>query len=324
MNDVAPFKKVKIDIITGFLGAGKTTFIIELLKQNPKERIVICENEFGKASIDAALLRGYHFDVFELREGCICCTLAVELVAGLKSVIETLKPDRIIIEPTGLARLNDILNALESKDICRLVEIDMKAVILDGSRLQKFFAQYLHHFGDQLKFANAVFVSKTEAYTDAQRVDALAALSAAYPELKAILLPLLPNDGNLWDKAHSKNGAPDSLRSEAVGFARASDGTGSPTESTAGYTALSFPTSYKGSKERFEALLQNKGHWGEIVRAKGTVYDNDMRCYRLDYAAELLTSEPTENPGIDEVQLIGIGLNAVALRSKLGVLGKKK
>lgn len=315
-------KKVQIDIITGFLGAGKTTFIIELLRQNPHERIVICENEFGKASIDAQLLREYDFDVFELREGCICCTLAVELVEGLKRVMETLKPDRIIIEPTGLARLQDILTALSSKDICDLIEIDLRAVILDGSRLQKFFAQYLHHFGDQLQYANAVFVSKTEAYTHAHREGALQALRDAYPLLEAVLLPY---GGNLWAKAHGGiSGALKSTDSETASAEEPAADFPRPAPSTAGYTALSLPTRYKGSKERFETLLQKKGQWGEIVRAKGIVYDKEMLGYRLNYAADVLTFEPIKSTETDEVQLIGIDLNAVAIRSKLGVRTRKK
>ena len=111
----------KVDIISGFLGAGKTTFIKKLIKEvYQDEQIVLIENEFGEIGIDGTFMNNSGIEVTEINSGCICCSLVGDFEASLKEVLETYHPDRIIIEPSGVGKLSDILRILENSLIIKL------------------------------------------------------------------------------------------------------------------------------------------------------------------------------------------------------------
>lgn len=125
----------KVDIISGFLGAGKTTFIKELIAKVYKgEKIVLIENEFGEIGIDSRFMQNSGIEVTEMNSGCICCTLVGDFAKALKQVVDEFQPDRVIIEPSGVGKLSDVASAVNEMKDSAQVEIDSRITVVDGKK----------------------------------------------------------------------------------------------------------------------------------------------------------------------------------------------
>lgn len=148
---------MKIQIISGFLGAGKTTFINNYIKEN-KEKIVILENEFGKIGIDKKLIKG-EIPVKEINSGCICCSLTHNFIDGIKEIIEKYEPNKIIIEPSGVAKLSDILKICNFFNKEYGVKVEDKVVIVDVSSFDDFIEFFGPFYVDQIENANLILFS---------------------------------------------------------------------------------------------------------------------------------------------------------------------
>ena len=135
----------EIYIISGFLGAGKTTLIQKLIKESfQKDKVVLIENDFGEISIDAALLKSSGIEVKEINAGCICCSLSGDFVKAVKELLDRFHPDKIIIEPSGVGKLSDIVKACSDQRIQQLAKVKSKITIVDVKRCKV----YLHNFGE--------------------------------------------------------------------------------------------------------------------------------------------------------------------------------
>lgn len=153
---------IKVNIVSGFLGSGKTTFIKKLLTTLPKEKNVILENEFGEASIDGDIVKREGYDVIELPSGCICCSLKIDFTNALKEIIDNIKPDNIIIEPTGLGLLSGILEILSSNQFRDQCIVENCVTMIDGENYLEQEDVFGEFFKDQIINAKAIFISKTE------------------------------------------------------------------------------------------------------------------------------------------------------------------
>lgn len=155
--------KTKIDIISGFLGAGKTTFMKKMIGDALKdEKVVIVENEFGEIGIDSGFLKETGITVSEINGGCVCCTLVGDFTANLKEVIETYHPDRILVEPSGVAKLSDVMVSV--MDVARTMDCQMGALVtvinaLKAAKQLKAFGEF---FIDQIEHATALVLSRTQ------------------------------------------------------------------------------------------------------------------------------------------------------------------
>ncbi|MDR2088946.1 MAG: GTP-binding protein [Clostridiales Family XIII bacterium] len=157
----------EIYIVSGFLGAGKTTLIRKLLQEAfPDERIVVVENDFGEAGVDASLLRAEGAEVAELRAGCICCSLAGDLVKTLRGLIARHKPDKLIIEPSGVGKLSDVAAACADASLRALAEVRRKLTVVDAARCGTYLENFGEFFADQIEHADAVLLSRTEERPD--------------------------------------------------------------------------------------------------------------------------------------------------------------
>lgn len=158
-------------IVSGFLGAGKTTLIRKLLMEAfYREKIVLIENDFGEASVDAALLRSGGVEVKEISEGCICCSLSGDFVKAVKDVLQRFQPDHIIIEPSGVAKLSDIVRACEDSDLRPLAEVRSKITVVDVKRCKTYLNNFGEFFEDQIENADVVLLSRTADHPD--KIDA--------------------------------------------------------------------------------------------------------------------------------------------------------
>lgn len=160
----------EIYIISGFLGAGKTTLIQKLLHETfQQEKVVLIENDFGEASVDAALLKASGVEVKEINAGCICCSLSGDFVKALKEVLERFHPDKIIIEPSGVGKLSEIVTVCSDHRIQPFAEIKTKVTVADAKRCQMYLDNFGEFFEDQIKNADVILLSRTDTAQDKTR-----------------------------------------------------------------------------------------------------------------------------------------------------------
>ena len=157
----------KIDIISGFLGAGKTTLIKKLLSEALKgEQVVLIENEFGEIGIDGGFLKEAGIEIREMNSGCICCSLVGDFGTALAEVLEKYAPDRIIIEPSGVGKLSDVARAIEAVEKDADIEIDGRITVVDGKKAKMYMKNFGEFFKDQVEHASTIVVSRTQMMTD--------------------------------------------------------------------------------------------------------------------------------------------------------------
>ena len=182
---------VKVNVISGFLGAGKTTLIRKLLTGRLRnEKVVLLENEYGEIGIDGGFMKDVGITVTELNAGCICCTLAGDFQAAVDQLINTYHPDRILVEPTGVGKLSEILAAVEkAKERHPEIETGGSATVVDAGKCRMYMKNFGEFFLDQVKSASTVIFSRTQLL-DADRVEKSRQLIAeAHPDARIITTP---------------------------------------------------------------------------------------------------------------------------------------
>ena len=182
---------VKINVISGFLGAGKTTLIKKLLTGRLRnEKVVLLENEYGEIGVDGAFLKDAGITVTELNAGCICCTLAGDFQDAIDQLIDTYHPDRILVEPTGVGKLSEILSAVEkAKERHPDLEVGGSATVVDAGKCRMYMKNFGEFFLDQVKSASTIIFSRTQLL-DAARVEKSRALIAElHPDARIITTP---------------------------------------------------------------------------------------------------------------------------------------
>ena len=155
----------EIFVISGFLGAGKTTLIQKLLKEAfAKEKVALIENDFGEISVDAALLKSGGVEVREINSGCICCSLSGDFVKSLKELLDRFHPDKIVIEPSGVGKLSDIIKACSDPRILPHAEVKGKITIVDIKRYKMYLDNFGEFFEAQIQNADAVLISRVDDF----------------------------------------------------------------------------------------------------------------------------------------------------------------
>ena len=166
----------KIDIFSGFLGAGKTTLIKKLIKEAFQgEKIVLIENEFGEIGIDGGFMREAGIQVNELNSGCICCSLVGDFREALKKVVETYHPDRILIEPSGVGKLSDVTRAVEGVGETLPVSLNSFVTVADVNKVKMYMENFGEFYDDQISHASCIILSRTGS-ADEKKVAAAVAL----------------------------------------------------------------------------------------------------------------------------------------------------
>ena len=153
----------KIDVISGFLRAGKTTIKKELLDEALSgEKVVLIENEFGEIGIDAGFLKDAGIEIREMSQGCICCSLVGDFETALKEVIATYTPDRVIIEPSGVGKLSDVMKAVQDASQNLAVQLNSAVTIVDAQKCKMYMKNFGEFFNNQVQFAGTVVLSRTD------------------------------------------------------------------------------------------------------------------------------------------------------------------
>lgn len=181
---------IKVDIVSGFLGAGKTTFIKELISKIYKdEKLVLIENEFGEIGIDSRFMQGFGIEVTEMNSGCICCTLVGDFARALKQVAEELSPDRIIIEPSGVGKLSDVAKAVMDVRKDADVEIEHMITVADGVKAGMYMKNFGEFFNDQIEHAGTIVISRSQKLDENKLSECVKLLRSKNAEAAIVTTP---------------------------------------------------------------------------------------------------------------------------------------
>lgn len=180
----------KVDIISGFLGAGKTTFIKALIAKAYKgETIVLIENEFGEIGIDSRFMQNAGVQVTEMNSGCICCTLVGDFAKSLKQVVDEFAPDRVIIEPSGVGKLSDVAKAVSEMQGQAHVEINSRITVVDGKKAKLYMKNFGEFFNNQIEHASTIVVSRSQMLTEEKLAECVKLLREHNQEATIITTP---------------------------------------------------------------------------------------------------------------------------------------
>ena len=298
----------KIDIISGFLGAGKTTLIKKLIAEAfPGEKLVLIENEFGEIGIDGGFLKESGIQITEMNSGCICCSLVGDFGEALKEVLEKYAPDRVIIEPSGVGKLSDVVKAV--KNIGDTVTINSTATVVDASKCKMYMKNYGEFYNNQIEYAGTVILSRTQNVSAEKLDTCLKMIREKNQEASVITTP--------WDEIDAKNileamEKVNSLEKELLeehehhhhhdgecchhehehhhhhdgecchhehGHHHADDV----------FTSMGIETAHKFTEEELKGIidtLANSKEYGEVLRAKGIVAAAEGEWFHFDLVPE--------------------------------------
>ena len=178
----------KIDIFSGFLGAGKTTLIRKLIEEAYKgQKIVLIENEFGDIAIDGGFLQDAGVEITEMNSGCICCTLVGDFKTALEEVIEKYQPDRVIIEPSGVGKLSDVAKAVAS--VADHAEMGAKITVVDATKCKMYIRNFGEFFNDQVQYADVIALSRTSGIKEEKLMTAVQMLKELNADAQIVSTP---------------------------------------------------------------------------------------------------------------------------------------
>ena len=187
---------VKIDIISGFLGAGKTTLIKKLLKDGFNgEQVVLIENEFGEIGIDGGFLKEAGIQIREMNSGCICCSLVGDFGTSLKEVVTKYNPDRILIEPSGVGKLSDVIKAVQGVQDEVDIKLNSYTTVVDAKKCKMYMKNFGEFFDNQIQYAGAIIMSRTDIATEKKVQESLELLRSLNKDAAIITTPIENLDG---------------------------------------------------------------------------------------------------------------------------------
>jgi G3E family GTPase len=301
---------VKIDIISGFLGAGKTTFInkfIEVLGNT--EKLAIIENEYGKVNIDGDILRKGEIRVKDITAGCICCSLAGDLDKALEEIYYDYKPDRIIIEPTGIGKLSEIMEACKKTSVSEFLQINSLITMVNVMKFEVLNLSFGDFFHNQIQNADTIVLSRVERAGE-EKVDEVAAqLRKLNSHAEIITTP--------WENIDIKNLMHDRHKEEHIEHGHSCkcgcNGAAHEEQSHTGLETWGVETIKVFDKNELIDTLKSVDKFGKIVRAKGYVDLHTNQWMKFDYVqGELNYSFETEERAC-KVSFIGNDLDVEVL-----------
>ena len=186
----------KIDIISGFLGAGKTTLIKKLLKEAfGDEQVVLIENEFGEIGIDGGFLKEAGIEIREMNSGCICCSLVGDFGTSLKEVVDKYHPDRILIEPSGVGKLSDVIKAVQGVQEDVDIVLNSYTTVVDAKKCKMYMRNFGEFFDNQVQYAGAIIMSRTDIVDEKKAMESMELLRSINEKAAIITTPIEKLDG---------------------------------------------------------------------------------------------------------------------------------
>lgn len=295
----------KIGVISGFLGAGKTTLIQKLLKETmSNEKIVIIENEFGEVGIDGRILKQAGIQVREINSGCICCTLAGDFSDALKEVLRKYRPGRILIEPSGVGKLSDILPACsriasEEKD-----EVSFCITVVNALKYKMYAKNFSEFFFDQIENAKTIFLSRTQKAESSQLQDVVKSLREHNTKATILTTPWEQISADMMIQI-AENGIPPLMKEEELPEHH------HHTDETFQVWSVETPNLF--SCDLLNSALQLLPQYGNILRAKGLVPFKEGSWCQFDYVPGERNLQKTEPDFTGRICVIGENLDKPGL-----------
>ena len=335
----------KIDIISGFLGAGKTTLIKKLIAEAfPGEKLVLIENEFGEIGIDGGFLKEAGIQITEMNSGCICCSLVGDFGQALKDVLEKYTPDRVIIEPSGVGKLSDVIKAVQN--VGDGVVINSTAVVVDAQKCKMYMKNYGEFYNNQIEYAGTVILSRTQKVSDEKLDTCVQMIREKNDEASIITTPWDDINGKQILEAMEKV---NSLEKEILeehahhhdhdgecGCGHHHDhehdhhdhdgecGCGHHHDHEHGhhhaddvFTSWGIETAHKFSEEELQDILSKLskgGEYGEVLRAKGIVTPVEGEWFHFDLVPEETELRRGAADYTGRICVIGSKLNEQAIK----------
>lgn len=298
----------KVHVISGFLGAGKTSFIKQLLHNNPfsEEKVVIIENEFGQVNIDAALLENESIPLYEITEGCLCCSLQNDFVLTMSEIWEKIRPDRIIIEPSGIFMLETFFELMKKKELADKFDVGSVLTLLDGTlfdgqiiRMEMMIAAQIHH-ADHVLITKTNEIDKTmlnKAKTFARYHNQTATISSFNQCLnKKTIHQLFTSQASVNHKDLSLNIDHDVMMSETI----------------------QIPQGLTTSKLESLVNALRANAFGDIIRWKGII-EVDRNIYECQYTNGKFKMSLSDSDQSGIIVMIGKDMDLNKIRSCIGL-----
>ena len=287
----------KIDIFSGFLGAGKTTLIKKLIKESfAGQKVVLIENEFGEIGIDGGFLKESGIQINELNAGCICCSLVGDFRTALQQVVEQYHPDRIVIEPSGVGKLSDVTRAVEGVAEHLDVQLNSFVTVADVNKVKMYMKNFGEFYDDQISHASCIILSRTQTASEEKIAAAVAMLREKNPTATIVTTAWDSLTGEQILKAMSSK---DDFKAELIAMAaKANEKHAEEDEEEEHhhhhhhadevFTSWGIETPNTYSAEDIEKILTalDSGEYGAILRAKGMVPAPDGTWVYYDYVPE--------------------------------------
>ena len=305
---------VKVEIFSGFLGAGKTQLIKKLIEEGYyKEKIAIIENEFGEVSIDGAVLKRTNTLVKEINAGCICCQVTGDFKESILDVVENCNVNRLLVEPTGVAKLSDIKKVFIEKELKGIAEVEKAITVVDAEKFDLYLTNFKSFFINQIKNADIIILSRTQNISNEE----VRRLQVEINKLnsKAIIM------GRQWDNTKSEELIPKVFFSkdkgnvkEKVNFRKSNLNYGNiKKEKSEENLFESFALKIDRDLSREELLskfnfIKNSFEFGEIIRAKGIVNTKNGK-EQFDYTLSEINMQKIAYRGETVISFIGTNLN---------------
>lgn len=338
----------KIDIISGFLGAGKTTLIKKLLDSNlSSEKVVIIENEFGQIGIDGGILKNTGIHIKEINSGCICCSLVGDFDAALKEVLKKFQPDRIIIEPSGVGKLSDIITACKKAVNQSEGDMNICAAVVDPIKYKIYIKNFSEFFSNQIESAKTIILSRTQKIAEEKLLEVVKDIKSRNQTANIITTPwdeltaetmisvaehdasiLLTSQMPLKVKVHKKNNYADC----SCGNAQHHHEHGSCTCGENNHERCDCESHHHNADDVFEnwgietphifseneikdalEMLSNSDSFGTVLRAKGIIPIDEKNWVQFDFVPEEFEFKTIAPDYTGRLCVIGVNLNNAKL-----------
>ncbi len=302
---------VKVELFSGFLGAGKTQLIKKLIEEGYyKENIAIIENEFGEVSIDGTILKRTNTLVREINAGCICCQVIGDFKESILDVVENCNVDRLVVEPTGVAKLSDIKKAFEDKDLKNIAEVEKSITVVDAEKFNLYLSNFKSFFDNQIKNADIIVLSRTQNISTEEvnkindeiikmNKDAII-ISKDWKTTKAE--ELIPKKFIIRQKE---------IKKDKPIFRREGLKKTLVKKNEEKFESFALKIDRKVSKDELLSkfnFIKNSLEFGQIVRAKGIVETNNGK-EQFDYTLSEISMEKIVYRGESVISFIGTNLN---------------
>ena len=320
---------VKVDIISGFLGAGKTTLIKKLFSQAfANQKVALIENEFGEIGIDGAFLKETGVNIKEINSGCICCSLSGNFKDALKELISTYELDRIIIEPSGVGKLSEVISAVEGVDG---VKVNVLCTVVDGNKIKMYHKNFGEFYIDQIINANSIVLSKTENFSQEKLIEVSEYIKQYNPTATIITTPVKELDGktlleNLEDGEALMAFVINALKQNPANHHHHHEhhegckcGCHHNHDADEIFDSVYVEAPLKFSKSTLEGILTSfdSGSYGEILRAKGVV-NGEGGWIHFDYVPGMVDIRDGAPDINGKICVIGVNLNKDKIKEVFG------